>query len=139
MPLLKCILAKEVKNIMWEIDKGTCENHNGGQSLVFKAPRQGYYCTTMKADCMEYAQRCDMCQRFSPMSKAHPKELISMTNPWSFVVWGIDLIGRLPKGRGSMQYIVVVVDYFTKWVEVIALASITPAKIREFVYKNIIC
>ena len=30
------------------------------------------------------------------------------------------------------------VDYFTKWVEVEALASITPAKIKEFVYKNII-
>ena len=33
----------------------------------------------------------------------------------------------------------VVVDYFTKWVEAEALVSITPAKIKEFVYKNIIC
>ena len=30
------------------------------------------------------------------------------------------------------------VDYFTKWVEAEALASITPAKIKEFVYKNIV-
>ena len=37
-----------------------------------------------------------------------------------------------------MQYVIVVVEYFTKWVEVKALASITPAKIKEFVYKNII-
>ena len=62
-----------------------------------------------------------------------------MTSLWSFVVWGIDLIGRLPKGRGSVQYAVVVVDYFTKWVEAEALTSITPAKIREFIYKNIVC
>ena len=33
----------------------------------------------------------------------------------------------------------VIVDYFTKWVNVEALTSITPAKIREFIYKNIIC
>ena len=33
----------------------------------------------------------------------------------------------------------VAVDYFTKWVEVEALASITPSKIKEFVYKNIAC
>ena len=43
------------------------------------------------------------------------------------------------KGRGSVQYVVVVVDYFTKWVEAEALASITPTKIKEFVYKNIVC
>ena len=30
------------------------------------------------------------------------------------------------------------VDYFTKWVEAKALMSITPAKIKEFVYKNIV-
>ena len=38
-----------------------------------------------------------------------------------------------------MQYSVVAIDYFTKWVEVEALASITPTKIKEFIYKNIIC
>ena len=57
----------------------------------------------------------------------------------SFVVWGIVLIGQLPKGKGSVQYVVVTVDYFTKWVEAKALASITPANIKEFINKNIIC
>ena len=31
------------------------------------------------------------------------------------------------------------VDYFTKWVEAEALASITSSKIKEFIYKNIVC
>ena len=62
-----------------------------------------------------------------------------MTNSWPFEVWGIDLIGQLPKERGSMQYVVVVIDYFTKWVEAEALVSITLAKIKDSVYKNIIC
>ena len=44
-----------------------------------------------------------------------------------------------PKGRGSVQYAVMAVDYFTKWVEEKALASITPVKIKEFIYKNIVC
>ena len=38
-----------------------------------------------------------------------------------------------------MQYMMVAVDYFTKWVEAEALASITPEKIKEFIYKNIFC
>ena len=38
-----------------------------------------------------------------------------------------------------MQYAVVVVDYFTKWVEAEVLVSIMPTKIKEFIYKNIVC
>ena len=68
----------------------------------------------------------------------HPEKLTTMISSWSFVVWGIDLIGQLPKGRGSVQYIVVAVDYFTKWVEAEAFASIMPTKIKEFIYKNIV-
>ena len=124
---------------MREIHEGTCGNHAEGQSLVFKALRQCYYWPTMKTDYMEYAHKCDKCQRFAPISKAHLEELMSMNSPWPFSVWGIDLIGRLPKGTGSVQYVVVAVDYFTKWVEVETLASITPAKIKEFVYRNIVC
>ena len=41
MPLLKCVLPMKAKNIMWEIRDGTCGNHAGGQSLAFKALRQG--------------------------------------------------------------------------------------------------
>ena len=97
MPLLKCILPTEAKNIMWEIHEGICGNHARRQSLAFKAVKQGYYWPTILADCMEYARKCNKCQRFSPMSKAHPKELILMTSLWLFHVWGIDLIGQLPK------------------------------------------
>ena len=87
---------------------------------------------------MEFAKKCDKCQHFTPISKAPLEELTTTTSSWPFVFWGIDLIGQLPKGRGSVQYTMVVVDYFTKWVEAEALASITTAKIKEFVYKNII-
>ena len=62
-----------------------------------------------------------------------------MTSPWPFVVWGIDLIDRILKGRGSVQYTIVVFDDFNKWVEAEVLASIKPAKIKEFIYKNIVC
>ena len=70
------------------------------------------------------------------MSKAHPEELTTMISPWPFIIWGIDLISQLSKGRGGAQYAVVVVDYFTKWVEAEALTSITPIKIKKFVYKT---
>ena len=61
MPLLKCATPSEVKYIIKEIYEGTCGNQAGGQSLAFKALRQGYYLPTMMTDCMEYARKCDKC------------------------------------------------------------------------------
>ena len=131
MPLLNYVTPSEVKYIIREIHEGTCRNHTEGQSLVFKALRQGYYWPTMKTDCMEYARKCNKCKQFAPILKAHQEELMSMTSPWPFAVWGIYLIGQLPKRRGSVQYTVVAVDYFTKWVEAEALKSIMPAQISR--------
>ena len=93
----------------------------------------------MKADCIEFIKKCDKYQQFSLISKAHLEELTIMTILWPFAVWETSLIDQLSKGRGSVQYVVVDMDYFTKWVEPEVPASITPGKIKEFVYKNIIC
>ena len=139
MSLPKCVTPSEADYIMREIHKGICGNHTRGQTLAFKVLKQGYYWPTMKLDYMEFTRKCDKCQRFAPMSKSHLEELITMTNLWPFAVWGIDLICQLPKGKGVAQYAVVVIDYFRKWVGIEALASITPLKIKNFVYRNIVC
>ena len=81
MPFLKYATPSEVKYIMREIHEGTYRNHVGGQSLAFKAPRQGYYRPTIKADCMEYPYKYNK-RQFGPISKAHLEELTSMASPW---------------------------------------------------------
>ena len=85
----------------------------------------------MKTGCMEYARKCDKCKQFASIWKAHPEEFMSMTSPWPFAVWGSNLIGQLHKEMGGVQYAVVVVDYFTKWIEAEALASIMLVKTRS--------
>ncbi|KAM2879174.1 hypothetical protein FF1_014699 [Malus domestica] len=55
-----------------------------------------------------------------------------MISPWPFAQWGLDLIGPMPAGKGKVRYAIVAVDYFTKWVEVEPLATITEAKIEDF-------
>ena len=63
MSLLKCATPFEADYTTRDIHEGICGNHNGGQSLSFKMLRQGYYWLTMKLDCMEFARKCDKCQR----------------------------------------------------------------------------
>ena len=63
---------------------------------------------------------------------------MAITSPWPFSQWGIDIVGPLPQGKGQVKFLLVAIDYFTKWVEVEALATITEARIQSFVSKNII-
>jgi len=51
----------------------------------------------------------------------------------------MDILGAFPLGRGQTKFLVVVVDYFTKWIEVEALTRITTQQVQIFVWKNIIC
>ncbi|XP_062081072.1 uncharacterized protein LOC133785873 [Humulus lupulus] len=61
-----------------------------------------------------------------------------MSFPWPFAVWEIDLIESLPTGKCGVKYVVVIVDYFTKWTDVEPLATITTKKVLDFVVKIII-
>ena len=65
--------------------------------------------------------------------------MTTITSPWPFAQWGIDIMGPLPQGKKKVKFLLVAIDYFTKWVEAEALAMITEAKVRSFVWKNIVC
>ncbi|CAL8168182.1 unnamed protein product [Prunus armeniaca] len=45
----------------------------------------------------------------------------------------------MPQGKGQVKYSVVTVDYFTKWVEAEALATIMAARIEDFFWTHICC
>ncbi|KAK1399685.1 hypothetical protein POM88_009548 [Heracleum sosnowskyi] len=90
-------------------------------------------------DTHRFTQACDRCQRFANFNCNPAVPLKPLTSPWPFAVWGIDLIGELPKGKEGVKYVVVAVDYFTKWAEAEPLATITTAKIKKFVFREIVC
>ncbi|XP_030970091.1 uncharacterized protein K02A2.6-like [Quercus lobata] len=62
-----------------------------------------------------------------------------MTAPWPFAQWGLDIMGPFPTAVRQLKFLVVGIDYFTKWVEVEALATITEKNVRSFVWRCIIC
>jgi len=71
--------------------------------------------------------------------KAPPEELKSIYSPWPFHTWGIDILGPFPLAIRQMKYLVVAIEYFTKWIEAEPVAQITAHKIQSFVWKNIVC
>ncbi|KAM2868255.1 hypothetical protein FF1_016347 [Malus domestica] len=98
-----------------------------------------YYWPTLHQDAIRISSLCDKCQRYATIPHFPPEPLTSMISPWPFAQWGLDLIGTMPVWKGKVRYTIVAVDYFTKCSEVKPLATITEAKIENFVWKNILC
>ncbi|KAK8586271.1 hypothetical protein V6N13_082084 [Hibiscus sabdariffa] len=94
----------------------------------------------MEGDCIDYAKKCHKCQIYADKMHAPPFPLHTMNSPWPFVVWGMDVIGQIhPKASNGHRFMLVVIDYFTKWVEAASYANITRATICKFLKKEIIC
>ncbi|RDY13326.1 Gypsy retrotransposon integrase-like protein 1, partial [Mucuna pruriens] len=138
-PLLKCVEGDEATYVIREVHEGICGTHIGGHALASKIARAGYYWLTLKSDCMKYVKKCDKCQRFAEGHKAPPERLHSVTSPWPFYKWGVDILGPFPMALGQVKFLIVAVDYFTKWVEAELVAAISSDRIKHFFWKKIIC
>ena len=138
-PYLRCLTSDEVNYVLREIHEGACGNHSGARSFIHKVVRAGYYWPTVKADAKDYVKVCDQCQRFSNVPRQPLEYLTPMMAPWPFAQWGLDILGPFPVGIRHMKFLVVGIDYFTKWVEAEPLANITQQNVKNFVWKNIVC
>ena len=138
-PFLKCIAREDTEYVLREVHEGICGNHIGVRTLAGKVLRQGYYWPTILKDATDLVKKCRICQEHAKISRLPSEPLTSITSPWPFQQWGLDILGPLPIGKGQCKFIIVAVDYFTKWAEAEPLATITEQKIRNFVWQAIIC
>ncbi|KAJ9544306.1 hypothetical protein OSB04_024013 [Centaurea solstitialis] len=137
--ILRCITSQEHMNqILQEMHDGECGNHSGGRSLANRISRQGYYWPTLREDAMRYVQRCDACQRHSGTSHLPSEPLHSVLIPWPFMRWGMDIVGKLPPAPGQKVFLLVLTDYFSKWIEAAAFSQVRDKEVISFIQTNII-
>ncbi|XP_023891486.1 uncharacterized protein LOC112003505 [Quercus suber] len=138
-PYLKCLEEEEARYVLKEVYGGICGDHMGSRSLVRKIMQAGYFWPTMQQDASDFVKKCDSCQRYGNIQRVLRERMTTISSPWPFAQWGIDIMGPLPQGKRQVKFLLVAIDYFTKWVETEALATITEAHVQNFVWKNIIC
>ena len=123
---------------MIEVHTGICGDHLGGKNLAQKLLRQGVFWPTMRKDCEDFVKRCHSCQLFGRVNHAPHTDFSPVLSPCPFFMWGIDIMGPFPKGTGQKQFLVVAVDYVTKWVEAKPLARICEKEMIEFFMEFIV-
>ena len=92
----------------------------------------------MRNDATEYVRKCEQCQKHTHLIHQLVGHLNSISSPWPFAQWGLDILGPFPQAIGNQRFVLVAVDYFTKWAEAEALANIRDVDVKKFVWKNIV-
>ncbi|XP_049399892.1 uncharacterized protein LOC125863978 [Solanum stenotomum] len=137
--LLRYVDVAEATRILEEIHAGTCGPHMNGFTLAKKILRAGYFWMTMERDIIRYVQKCHQCQVHGYFIWVPPNELNVMGSPWPFAAWGMDVIGPIePPASNAHRFILVAIDYFTKWVEDSTYKAVTKKVVADFVRNNLV-
>ncbi|GKB62941.1 putative nucleotidyltransferase, ribonuclease H [Tanacetum coccineum] len=118
----RCVFGKELHEIMEHCHKGPTGGHYGADITARKIFESGFYWPTIFKDAENYVQGCDACQRAGNISSQNQMPLTNILVSEVFDIWGIDFMGPFPSLR-KKKYILVVVDYVSKWVEAEALPT----------------
>ncbi|KAL0291192.1 UNVERIFIED_CONTAM: Gag-Pol polyprotein [Sesamum calycinum] len=138
-PLLRCLSQEESSHMLKGIHDGCCGSHMRTWTLTNKALQAGYFWPTIKQDAQWLVNKCVKCQKHATLihQSAEPFSVMLSLCPSS--QWGIDIVGPFPLATGQRKFLLVVIDYFTKWIEAEPLTRITKGEVMKFVWKNIIC
>lgn len=109
-----------------------------GPSKTYGRLCQRFYWLGMKDDVIEYVRSCKGCQlrkaRYRPQGLLHP---IPVNQPWEVV--GMDLYGELPRTDRGSRWILVFIDHYTKYPEIIPLKNIDANTIADCIHDRLIC
>lgn len=86
-------------------------------TLVRKIMRVDFYWPTIETDTADYVRKCERCKKYADTPHALENKFHSLVSPWPFLCWGIDIAGPFPRALEKVKYLVMEVNYFTKWVK----------------------
>ncbi|XP_074346828.1 uncharacterized protein LOC141685632 [Apium graveolens] len=129
---LKCVDPEEANYCLREVHEGICGDHLAAKALAYKIIRQGYYWPTIHSDSVAYVQKCPQCQKFSNVPRQSPSLPVSVLSLIPFAVWGIDIMGPFPRAKGDLRYVLVAIDYMTKWAEAKTMRTINQQDCIKF-------
>ena len=95
---------------------------------------------SMEKDYIQTVRQCHQCQIHGNLNHLPPTVLNSLSSPWPFAAWEIGIIGEImPNASNGHKYIVVVIDYFSRWIKAESFGTLKAKQMAKFIKKSLIC
>ncbi|GKA29804.1 reverse transcriptase domain-containing protein [Tanacetum coccineum] len=127
----RCISGPETQTILDQCHHGPTGGHYGPNITAKKVLDSGFYWPTIIKEAHTLVRLCEACQRTGNISKRDEMPLNNIQVCEIFDIWGIDFMGPFPKSY-KFEYILVAVDYVSKWAEAQALPTNDALRIVAF-------
>jgi hypothetical protein len=86
-----------------------------------------------------YYKGCESCQKFRDVQLTPTAMLHPIIKRWSFRGWALDFVGQIHSASSKgHQFVLVAMDYFTKWMEVVPLKNMTHKEVIHFILEHIV-
>ena len=122
-------------NILNHCHTFPCWGHFGGQTTATKVLQLGFYWPSLFKDAHLFVSTCDKCQRSGSISKDEPP-MSTILEVELFDLWGMDFMGPFPPSFSHL-YILLAVDYVSKWVEAISTCTNDASVVAKFLRSHI--
>ncbi|CAM8911117.1 unnamed protein product [Rhodiola kirilowii] len=131
-----CVPEENMKGIIACCHSSSYGGHSFASKTTAKILQSRFYWPNAFKDTYQFVKACNECQRMGNIARRDEMPQKGILEVEVFDVWGIDFMGPLPSSQGNC-FILVAVDYVSKWVEAIASPS-CDAKVVIKMFKKII-
>jgi hypothetical protein len=132
----RCIPENEYQKILSFCHDHACGGHFSSKKTAAKILQSGFYWPSIFRDEHAYCSAYERCQKLGSIGRRNMMPLNPILIVELFDVWGIDFMGPFPNSYGYL-FILVVVDYVSKWVEAIACKTNDHRVVLHFLKENV--
>ena len=137
MIIRRCVLKTKQCEILDKCHASPHGGHFAGDRITHKILQSGFYWLTLFKDCFKWLKHYDKCKINGNISRRNEVPLQGILVVQIFYVCGIDFIGPFPSSFGNL-YILLAVDYVSKWVEAIACPRNDGSTVVGFIQRKIL-
>ena len=135
--LIPVIREEKAREIIRLAHDHHLSGHMGQRNTYYRLLGHAWW-PGMQDDIIRYVQQCDKCQKRAT-NKDTPEATSAAIRAEPFSHVGIDVMGPMPITQTGKRYIILAVDFFTKYVEAIAVEDADAQNVAKFIHTDIIC
>ena len=133
------LVPEKRREEVWTSCHGGGVTGHMGRDRTLRRCQERFYWPDFRRDLTYWVATCPRCLERKP--PPHPRKAKMGHVPVGLPMerMAIDIMGPLPETIREMKYIVVVVDYFTKWAEAIAIKNQEAATVARALVETVVC